>query len=228
LYYQLDNATAGMAAACSALGVPVVSGNVSLYNETAASAVMPTPTVGAVGVIQDTDRRATMTWKDGDVLLLLNGEAPTLGGSEYLQVRHGVAVGSPPSLDLARERATQQLIRGLIADGIVQTAHDVSDGGLAVAVAEMAIVSGSGASLDAAEITGRTDEHWFGEAASTIVVACEPSRVEQISSRASSAGISVRIIGITGGEEIRFNGTAASVSLSRAVSVYDLGLAAFA
>jgi hypothetical protein len=92
----------------------------------------------------------------------------------------------------------------------------------------MAIVSGIGATLEAAETTGRVDEHWFGEAASTIVVACEPSLVARISSRASSAGIAFRTLGVVGGEEIRFNGTAARVSLSRAASVYDLGLAAFA
>jgi phosphoribosylformylglycinamidine synthase len=227
-YYQLDRATAGMAAACAGLGVPVVSGNVSLYNETAASAVMPTPTVGAVGVIDNLDLRATMVWNTGDALLVLNGQALSLGASEYLQVRHGLVAGRPPALDLQIERTTQALVQSLIAEGIVRTAHDVSEGGLAVAVAEMAIVSGTGVELDSIEIGGRVDENWFGESASTIVIACEPAQISTIASRAETLGISVRTIGTTGGHQIRFNGTTSSIDLSRAASVYELGLAAFA
>jgi phosphoribosylformylglycinamidine synthase len=97
-YYQLDRAVAGMAAACDALGVPVVSGNVSLYNETAAAPVMPTPTVGAVGVIDDSDRHATMRWRAGDVVILVGGQSPTIGATEYLATCRGLTAGRPPAL----------------------------------------------------------------------------------------------------------------------------------
>ncbi|MGE3799040.1 MAG: phosphoribosylformylglycinamidine synthase subunit PurL, partial [Thermomicrobiales bacterium] len=206
-YYQLDQAVQGMADACRALGVPVVSGNVSLYNETALSPVFPTPTVGAVGLLDDVTRHATMAWREGQILFLLGSWSPGLGAGEFLAYWHNLTAGRPPALDLDQELAVQQLVRRLIADGICRTAHDVALGGLAVAVAKMAIVSGIGAVVDLPESPGgRVDEQWFGEGASTIVVAADPEAESDIHSIASAFGVNVTRLGQTGESGLVFNG----------------------
>ena len=142
-YYQLREAVRGMGDACRALGVPVVSGNVSLYNESAQGAVFPTPTVGVVGVIDDVAAHATMAWHDGDIVALLGDAQPQVGGSEFLASHHDMTAGAPPPLDFERERSVQLVVRQAVASGLLATAHDCAEGGLAVAIAEMAIVSGS-------------------------------------------------------------------------------------
>src|SRR5690606_34699126 len=152
VYYQLERAVDGISAACLALGTPVTGGNVSLYNQfrqgDGHQAIHPTPTIGMVGVIEDVARRATQAFKrDGDVVVLLGAGAPTLGASEYLYRVHGLEAGSPPVLDLAAEAAVQRAVRELVATGLCDTAHDVAVGGLAVAVAEMALAGDRGASL---------------------------------------------------------------------------------
>ncbi len=180
-YYQLDRAVTGMGAACVALNIPVVSGNVSLYNETSASAVMPTPMVGVVGAMEDVTRHVSMQAKPGDRLFLLSaGNAPVLGGSSYLAEIHGITAGRPPALDLGAELAVQEAALKLIGDCLVSAAHDCSDGGLAVAVAEMAIASDCGVIVNPDTIvSGRLDEGWFGEAPSRILLAVHESDVER-------------------------------------------------
>src|SRR5690606_20218561 len=118
--------------------------NVSLYNETNEVPVWPTPMVGAVGVLDDVRKHATLRWRDGDVVLLLGDAAPSLGGSAYLATIHGQSRGTVPELDLIEEGRLQSLTHELISAGIVRTAHDCSDGGVALALAEMAIGSGVG------------------------------------------------------------------------------------
>jgi phosphoribosylformylglycinamidine synthase len=201
-YFQLSRAVAGMAAACRALGVPVVSGNVSLYNETAETAVLPTPTVGAVGVLDDVTRYATMRWKEGQTVLLLGGSAPALGGTEFLAYVHELTAGRPPDLDLIMEGWVQGVVRKAIATGLTTCAHDVGLGGLAVALSEMALVSGVGVSVDGnvpAGATGRRDERWFGEAASSVIVACPSESVEDVEFLAMAASVPCARIGRTGG-----------------------------
>jgi phosphoribosylformylglycinamidine synthase len=224
-YYQLERAVAGMAAACDALGVPVVSGNVSLYNETAAAAVMPTPTVGAVGITEHLERHATMRWQEGDAVSLIGGQCPTIGGSEYLFCRYGLTAGRPPDLDLDHERRVQAFVRTLVAGGLVRTAHDCSEGGLAVALAEMAIVSGVGVSVTSvpAGADGRTDAAWFGEAPSRIVIACETAALPEIERRAGEFGLPLRHLGRAGSEEIEL-GDAAALPLAVARSRYESAL----
>jgi phosphoribosylformylglycinamidine synthase len=209
-YFQLDRAVTGMATACAALGVPVVSGNVSLYNETNQAAVMPTPTVGAVGLIAQTARHATMRWRTGELVFLAGGLRPTLGGSEYLAVRHGLTAGRPPVIDLDLERRVQQFVRCAIADGVIETAHDCSEGGLTVALAEMAIVSGVGVVVrEAPEGEGRrNDASWFGEGASRIVVACDAAARTELERRGQALGVPLTILGEAGGDEITLGGVA--------------------
>jgi phosphoribosylformylglycinamidine synthase len=209
-YYQLDRAVSGMAAACTVLGVPVVSGNVSLYNETADAAVMPTPTVGAVGLIERADRHATMHWAAGDTVILLGSQTATIGGSEYLAVHHGMTAGRPPALDLDLERRVQELVRSSIADGVIRTAHDCSEGGLAVALAEMAIVSSVGVEVSSLPIgtDQRIDDVWFGEAASRIVITCDSVTLPEIGRRAEALQVPLVRLGIVGGDDIAFGGAA--------------------
>ena len=224
--YQLERAVTGMASACRALGIPVVSGNVSLYNETGEVAVMPTPMVGAVGVLDDVRRHVTQRWQSGQVVYLLGDGAPSLGGSEYLAVVHGLTAGRPPALDLDAERSLQETVRRGIEEGVIAAAHDCSAGGLAVMLAEMAIASGIGFVLleegEPAE-SGRLDVAWFGEAGSRIVVACAAENAGRLESLCAEAGIACRRLGRADGETIdlrRFG----SVTVADARDAYESAL----
>lgn len=225
-YYQLREAVRGMGDACRALGIPVVSGNVSLYNESADGPVFPTPTVGVVGVVDHVARHATMRWRAGEQVALLGGAVPTLGGSEYLARLHGMTAGPPPPLDLTAEEAVQRLVREAIADGLIATAHDCSEGGLAVALAEMAIASEVGIRIEGLPVNGpngRLDERWFGEAPSRIVVAGGTDAISQLESRASAAGLPIVVLGESGGEDIALAGMPV-VSVAIATTSYERGL----
>lgn len=215
-YFQLQRAVAGLGAACEALGVPVVSGNVSLYNETASSAVMPTPTVGVVGLLEDVTRHATVAWSEGDEIFLLGGATPSLGGSEYLASIHGRTIGPPPPLDLAAEAAVQHLVRNLISSGVIQAAHDISLGGLTIALTEMALAAGVGAKINTDVVDaaiGRIDEHWFGEAPSRILVAVAPQRRADVETAAAAASVVCRSLGEALGSQLDL-ATLGAISLS--------------
>ncbi len=219
--FQLREAVTGMAEACRALGVPVVSGNVSLYNETASAPIMPTPTVGVVGLVKDIRRHASMIWNEGDMLLLLGGGQPSLGGTEFLSVVHGKTAGSPPSLDLADESLVQQLVRDLISLGIVKCAHDTNLGGLAVAIAEMALASGIGAVVEAS-VFGRVDERWFGEAASRIIVSVTATHVGEVDQLAAERGVAAVSLGTAGGATLKLGG--AVIALEELRAAYESAL----
>ena len=203
-YFQLSNAIAGMADACRALDVVVVSGNVSLYNETGDGAIFPTPTIGCVGTISDVVDHATMVWHEGDTVILVGGGSPTIGASEYLNVVHGETAGSPPSLDLEQEFAVQSVVRSLVAEGLIDTAHDVSLGGLAIALAEMAIVSGIGIDIAAPTPTARLDTVWFGERSASILVAVAADDLAAATDIIASAMVPFAEIGTVGGDTITF------------------------
>ena len=148
---EFVGAVKGMAEACTALAFPVVSGNVSLYNETNGIAIPPTPAIGGIGLIPDVAKMATLALKhDGDVLILIGREGHHLGQSLYQELASGRYDGAPPPLDLEAERHVGDFVRGLIRAGRVSAVHDISDGGLLVAVAEMALAGGRGATLDPA------------------------------------------------------------------------------
>lgn len=223
-YYQLENAVQGIADACRALDVPVISGNVSLYNETASSPVFPTPTIGAVGLLDDVSRHATMTWQSGQSILLLGAWAPVLGGSEFLSYWHNAVAGFPPALDLAKERSLQLVVRLLIEQEIVQTAHDVALGGLAVALAKMAILSGVGANVALPEAGHRVDVQWFGESATAVIVAVEPALESAVEEAARANRVPVRRLGITERGGLTINGGAA-IPLEALSVAFDHGFA---
>jgi phosphoribosylformylglycinamidine synthase II len=225
VYYELERAVEGISEACLALGTPVTGGNVSLYNQYAegsrVQSVHPTPTIGMVGVLRDVTRRATMDLKrDGDVVFVLGAGRPSVGASEYLYRLHGLEAGSPPELDLAAEAAVQAVVRRLIADGVVDTAHDVSTGGLAVCLAEMAIAGGRGLTASVAlagEGPSARDLALFGESAARVVVAVPAERAPAVEAACAAAGVPAARLGAAGGDalELRVAGEAAvSSSLS--------------
>lgn len=221
-YYQLDHAVSGLAAACKALTIPVVSGNVSLYNETAESAVMPTPMVGVVGAMDDVTHRVSLAAGSSDALLLLSGDGvPTLGGSTYLADIHGLTIGNPPAIDLDIEANVQRAALQLIEEGLVSAAHDCSDGGLAVAVAEMAIASQAGVSIEATIAAGRRrDEAWFGEAPSRILLAIPQDRVDRALMVQLPTHVNLTVVGQFGGDAIRL-GEVADIPVSVAAAAFD-------
>jgi phosphoribosylformylglycinamidine synthase len=197
---QFVGCVRGIAAACVALDFPVVSGNVSLYNETHGRAILPTPTIGGVGVLADFQKSATIAFKSaGDTILLVGETQGWLGQSLYLRDICGREEGAPPPVDLAIERRNGDFVRALIADGVATAAHDVSDGGLAVAVAEMAMASGIGATLSAA---APAHAFWFGEDQARYVVTVAAGRAADVVERARQAGVPLRQLGTTGGDAL--------------------------
>ena len=218
---QFVEALRGMGDACRALDFPIVSGNVSLYNESKAtgggSAILPTPAIGGVGLLQDWRQSATIAFKkDAEKILLIGADAdtaPEIGQSVWLDVCHGRREGPPPRVDLDRERAHGEFVRELIAEGLVTAVHDVSDGGILVAVAEMALGGDIGARLQTKAFEDQVDREmarhdWsmFGETQARYIVteALDRDIVEKL---ARERGIGCCFIGWTGGDSI-FIGTA--------------------
>ena len=195
---QIVRAIDGMAEACLALNFPVVSGNVSLYNETDGVGIPPTPTIGAVGLLEDYSKRADYgSMTDGDCLLLLGVSHGELGASLYLRECMGRSDGAPPPVDLAAERRVGDFVLGLIAGGVIRTVHDLSDGGLVVAAAEMALASDVGVTLDA---TSRAHAHifLFGEDQGRYLISTREPEV--VIARALAAHVNVSEVGVAGGQ----------------------------
>ncbi|MEO8724913.1 MAG: phosphoribosylformylglycinamidine synthase subunit PurL [Acidobacteriaceae bacterium] len=225
---QLSDAIDGIAEACTALATPITGGNVSLYNETLGEGIYPTPVIGIVGIIEDISRSVKSAFVgEGDDILLLSAASETensddsFGSSEYAKEILGAVWGAPPALDLAREAALQKCILELINAGQLKSAHDCSDGGLAVALAESTFLHNIGASVEIpwvphpdperSEGEGWVRERWaellFAESASRIVVSCDPSHSEDIQKMATRYGVNVSLLGITVADslEIRIN-----------------------
>ena len=197
----------GIAEACKALAFPVVSGNVSLYNETNGRAILPTPSIGGVGVIDDFKKSATIAFKrPGETILLVGETTGWLGQSMYLREICGREEGAPPPVDLTEERENGDFVRALILDGVATAAHDVADGGLLVAVAEMAMASGVGAELAAAPSDIPAHAHWFGEDQARYVVTVPSEKIEAVLAHARSANVPVWTIGTTGGDALTMSG----------------------
>ena len=201
VYYQLEQCIRGMAQACEILNIPVISGNVSLYNETKGEPVYPTPVVGMVGLIEDIDHHSTIGFKhEGDLVAMLGGDEKGTdgkGGSEYLELIHDIVVGAL-SIDLDLEKRVQRCCLDAIRQGIVRSAHDCSDGGLAVTLAESCIAGRIGI-RGKWKITGRIDSELFGEEQSRIVVSLEPARWGELRNLAASHRVPLRELGTVGG-----------------------------
>ena len=209
VYYQLEECVRGMADACRALGVPVVSGNVSLYNETQGEAVYPTPVVGAVGLLDDARNALGAAFaRGGDAVLLLGAsfaDDGALAGSEYLAVEHG-AVAGRPAIDLDAEARLQRLLVTLARERLLSSAHDCSDGGLAVALAESAVIGGVGFTGAGDLPDGRWDAALFGETPSRAVISCAEANVSRIEAAAREAGVPCVRLGVAGGARFTIPG----------------------
>jgi phosphoribosylformylglycinamidine synthase len=216
---QIVRAIDGMAEACRVLDFPVVSGNVSLYNETNGAAIPPTPTVGGVGILPDYARRADFaSMQAGDVLVLVGATSGELGASMYLREVLGREDGAPPPVDLALERRTGDMIRALILSGDLRTVHDLSDGGLVAAAAEMALASNVGLALN---VQGDIPDHaaFFGEDQARYLVALSHDALEALDAAAEAAGVAYAIVGQAGGDEVSLSGASGFIT---AVDLEDL------
>ena len=192
----------GMTSACLALDFPVVSGNVSLYNETHGQAILPTPAIGGIGVLDNLDRFADLALRRADDILLLVGETKGhLGQSIYVRQLLNRHDGPPPEVDLAAERGNGDFIRNLITEGWVDTCHDLSDGGLLVAAAEMAMAGGIGLALQGPDDAG----FWFGEDQGRYLIAIPETSLAVVLQRAEERDVALQTIGNTGGEALTVN-----------------------
>ncbi|MEQ1756908.1 MAG: phosphoribosylformylglycinamidine synthase subunit PurL [Vicinamibacterales bacterium] len=236
IMWQFARAVEGLGAACRALDIPITGGNVSLYNETDGRAVLPTPVIGVVGLLEHADRVVRRTFQgEGDVILLLGASLSELGGSEYLKVMHHLVKGVPPSLDLVREAAVQRVLVDGAAAGLIRSAHDCAEGGLAITLAECCFDSGRGAVVDVNSIAsgdGRFDlvATLFAESASRVVVSVAADRVAELLALAGSAAVPVTRLGEVGGTAIRIaiDGVPAiEVPVSDAERIWSTALESF-
>jgi len=226
--FQLTEAIAGMTRAANAFGIPIVSGNASLYNETAGAAIFPTPIIGALGVLDDVEKHSTVGFKaENDVIVLLGSDSAWdttdgLAGSEYLEFVHGRVEGQP-ALDLDLEVRVQTVCRDAVRAGLVASAHDLSDGGMATALAECAIIGNIGASVtESPDAGGRWDAAMFGEAQSRILLSVSPDNLDRIKALAHDHDVPLAVIGLVGGDALSF-GDNCSVLLSDASDAWKNG-----
>jgi phosphoribosylformylglycinamidine synthase II len=199
--WQFREAIRGMSEACRALGVPVISGNVSFYNETEGQSIYPTPTVGMVGVVPDVASLPESHFRSGDCgdqIILLGRDRSEFGGAAYLRLLYGIEQGRPPEVDLDAELRLSRLLRGLIAKSLVRTAHDLSEGGFLISLAESCLGHGVGATvtvpLEGADL--------FSESQARAIVACAPAMVDRVLAAAEEAGVPAAQLGETGGDEL--------------------------
>jgi len=204
---EIAGAVTGMGKAARALEFPVVSGNVSLYNETNGVAIPPTPAIGGVGLLPDLNRLATMALKpDDDVLILLGETRGALGQSLYQEHATGAFEGAPPPVDLGAEKRVGDLVRGLIREGVTKTVHDVSDGGVLVAAAEMALSGGRGIALETTATEIPMHAFWFGEDQARYLIAVPEASALSVQDAASAAGVAAQVLGRIGGEILALHG----------------------
>ena len=227
VYYQLEQVVRGMSQACETFGIPVISGNVSLYNETQGKAIYPTPVIGAVGLLEEVAMHVNIAFRrEGDVVVLLGSETldqpiSSLAGSEYLELYHNHVAGAP-TINLDFERRLQECCRRAIKYGILTSAHDCSDGGLAVAIAESCMAGQIGIIGDGS-LLGRWDAAFFGESQSRIVVSLPRENLDQLKEIAEDLQIPFILLGSVGGTQITLTNVL-SVSVEEASRIYENAL----
>ena len=233
IMWEFARAVAGIGEACTALDIPITGGNVSLYNETDGVAILPTPVIGVVGVIEHADRPIGRVFRQTGSSVVLLGDSPaTLGGSEYLKLFHGLVRGMPPTLDLTRERALLQLLGAVGSEGLIESAHDCAEGGFAVTLAECCFDSGGlGADVSVPGPVGAgataLATTLFGESASTVIVSVPETGTDALLARAAGAGVPAVVIGRVGGSRVRITAgetTAIDVDLTEAEQAWATGL----
>ncbi len=223
IYWQFKHAIEGMSEACVALSTPVTGGNVSFYNETEGEAVYPTPVVGMLGLLDDVGKKVTPGFKaDGDVVALLGvirGDAVSLAGSQYLETIHGLVAGCPREPDLALEKALVEVLVKAASEGLLKSAQDLSEGGLAVALAESCIKAEKGVAGAVIDVVGtgckavpdhRPDAVLFGECNSAVVVSLAEGDVERLQKPCDEAGVPFGVLGRVQGAALRSSAADAS------------------
>jgi phosphoribosylformylglycinamidine synthase len=224
-YYQLKEAIRGMADAARALGVPVISGNVSLYNETNGESIWPTPVVGVVGLLDDAKRAVRSRFAGEGALVFAIGAEPALhdlAGSEYLRATTGVVAGQP-RIDLEIAARLQRFLLAAADAGLLQSAHDVSSGGLAVTLAECCM-EGVGLVGDTRFAPSRLDVALFGETQSRVVVSCDSSREAPLRALVQEHALAIVALGVTGGDRLQFGPLDVRIETMR--DAYERGLPA--
>ena len=210
VYWEMEETIAGLAYACRALEIPVVSGNVSLYNDSnGESAIYPTPVIGMVGLIDDYGKRLGAAFsQDGDFVLLIGSSHNDLGGTEYLKVEHGYVAGRPPALDLTREQAVNRLVLAAAQSGYLHSAHDCAEGGMLVALAECCLLGGIGLRCPAIrpEPPLRLDAAFFGESPSRYIVSVPSRAMPELQSVARRHHVEISLLGLAGGDALEFEG----------------------
>ncbi|MBF6599884.1 MAG: phosphoribosylformylglycinamidine synthase subunit PurL [Dehalococcoidia bacterium] len=225
-YFQLKEAIRGMADAARALAVPVISGNVSLYNEANGEAIWPTPVVGVVGLLEDAARAVPSRFCCEEALVFAVGAEPEtsdLAGSEYLRLTQGRVAGRP-RIDLAVAERLQRLLLAAASEGLLRSAHDVSTGGLAVALAECCLGGIGVAGDDALPLARRLDAALFGETQSRVVVSCDPAHAGRVRRIADAQALPLVRLGTTGGDHLRFGPL--DVAIDALSAAYEGGLPA--
>jgi phosphoribosylformylglycinamidine synthase len=216
-----------MAEACRALSVPVISGNVSLYNESDGTAIFPTPIIGMLGILEDVEKRVSAGFQhEGDAVFLLGNPASNdeaaLAGSEYLSLVHAKIAGRP-EISLDDEKHIQSVVLELAGAGVLHSAHDCSDGGLAVTLAESCLLGNVGLDASSQTASGRLDAALFGESASRIVVSCNADDAGTVEIAAARAGVACRRLGSVGGDRL-IVGDRVSLDLAELREAYEHGL----
>jgi len=205
VFWQIEKSADGISEACLALGTPVIGGNVSLYNENAKGAIYPTPVIGMVGLVHDVDHITTQSFKkEGDVIILLGETRAEFGGSELQYVKQGAPVGRPPVLDLEAEKSLQQSVLSAIQSGLVASAHDLSEGGVAAALAESCISGRIGANVSV-ETELRADHFLFSESQSRILLSATAEKAQALLAHIAQYGVKAAVIGTVGGEDLVIN-----------------------
>ena len=222
VYWQLEEATSGIANACRALDLPIVSGNVSLYNDTEGRSIYPTPVIGMIGVIDDYSKRLEAGFSvDGDFVLLVGASGNDLGGSRYLELEHGLFAGRPPEVDLLGERAAAEFMLAAAGAGHLRSAHDISEGGMLVALAEACLLGGRGLRCPPIGLSAdlRTDALYFGETQGRFVISAASRAMPELQNLARRHRVEIQLLGLTGGAELQFEGEF-SVSLDDMAAAY--------
>jgi len=204
VYYTFKEALGGMGDACRALNTPVTGGNVSFYNENPKAAIFPTPVIGMLGIVEDVEKHLmTPVFKnEGDVIFYLGAPRSGLGGTEYLSTIHGLTTGDAPDIDLKLEVKLQNLVLSLIQSQAVNAAHDLSDGGLAAAISEMAIYSGKGAGISVKSLGEDLHEVLYSEAQSGILVTVGQEKLQEFEKAVSGSGVNAVKLGLVNGTEL--------------------------
>jgi phosphoribosylformylglycinamidine synthase len=209
--FQLTESIAGMSRAAEAFDIPIVSGNASMYNQSMDVDIFPTPIIGSLGLLEDVEKHSTVEFKsEGDAIVLLGTDSTWdaiegIAGSEYLELIHGKVEGQP-TIDLDLEIRTQAVCREAVAAGLVASGHDVSDGGVAVAIAECAIIGDLGAVIDDS-LGDRWDAAMFGESQSRILLSVSNDNVSAVEALATASNVPMKVIGTVGGDSLTFGDT---------------------